>query len=229
MPAPPRRSTSTASCATTICARRPSWATSRSTSRPRASATAPATTIALDLREQLRGLAVPAGTVGQGGRAAAGTAGAGDAARRDLRPRRRDPPRGGRQGARGLRERALHRRCRRLLRHPRRPPARRHRPGQSRISPGRAGATSTTRSASSIAGTTVGYSHRGGGRQPIPIRLGLRKGDDVVDERALATPVPANALPGERGVVELGDVVRVAARARVLSRSSATTAAPPRW
>jgi len=54
---------------------------------------------------------------------------------------------------------------------------------------------------------TVGYSHRGGGRQPIPIRLGLPKSERVVDERALSTPVPANALPGGRGVVELGDVV----------------------
>jgi multidrug efflux pump subunit AcrB len=56
---------------------------------------------------------------------------------------------------------------------------------------------------------TVGYSHRGGGRQPIPITLGLAKSDKVMDERALSTPVPANALPGGRGVVELGDVVSV--------------------
>ncbi|MFT3989277.1 efflux RND transporter permease subunit [Aestuariivirga sp.] len=58
-------------------------------------------------------------------------------------------------------------------------------------------------------GKTVGYSHRGGGRQPIPIRLALPKSDAVVDERLLTTPVPANALPGGRGVVELGDVVSV--------------------
>ncbi|KQZ96300.1 multidrug transporter AcrB [Mesorhizobium sp. Root157] len=58
-------------------------------------------------------------------------------------------------------------------------------------------------------GTTVGYSHRGGGRQPIPIRIALPKGQAVMDERALATPVPANALPGGRDVVELGDVVSV--------------------
>ena len=56
---------------------------------------------------------------------------------------------------------------------------------------------------------TVGYSHRGGGRQPIAITLGLDKSQKVMDERALATPVPANALPGGRGVVELGDVVSV--------------------
>ena len=58
-------------------------------------------------------------------------------------------------------------------------------------------------------GATVGYSHRGGGRQPIGIRLALPKSDAVMDERALTTPVPANALPGGRGVVELGDVVGV--------------------
>jgi len=58
-------------------------------------------------------------------------------------------------------------------------------------------------------GATVGYSHRGGGRQPIPIRLTLPKGEMVIGERVLTTPVPANALPGARGVVELGDVVSV--------------------
>ncbi|MCR6736817.1 MAG: efflux RND transporter permease subunit [Afipia sp.] len=58
-------------------------------------------------------------------------------------------------------------------------------------------------------GTTVGYSHRGGGRQPIAIRVALPKSNAVIDERALSTPVPANALPGDRAVVELGDVVSV--------------------
>ncbi len=60
-------------------------------------------------------------------------------------------------------------------------------------------------------GQTVGYSHRGGGRQPIPIRLARAKSDLVLDERALATPIPANILPGDRSVVELGDVVRIEA------------------
>jgi len=58
-------------------------------------------------------------------------------------------------------------------------------------------------------GTTVGYSHRGGGRSPIPIRIALSKSERVVGERTLATPVPANALPGDRSIVELGDVVSV--------------------
>ncbi len=58
-------------------------------------------------------------------------------------------------------------------------------------------------------GMTVGYSHRGEGRHPIPIRIALAKRDRVMDERALSTPVPANLLPGDRGIVELGDLVSV--------------------
>ncbi len=58
-------------------------------------------------------------------------------------------------------------------------------------------------------GRTVGYSHRGGGRQPIPIRIERPAGEMTLDERALTTPIPANALPGDRGVVELGDVLQV--------------------
>jgi len=58
-------------------------------------------------------------------------------------------------------------------------------------------------------GQTVGYSHRGSGRQPIPIRIERPAGESTLDERALTTPIPANALPGDRGVVELGDVVQV--------------------
>lgn len=58
-------------------------------------------------------------------------------------------------------------------------------------------------------GTTVGYSHRSEGREPLPIRLAPDKADKVLDERALSTPIPANLLPGDRSVVELGDVVEV--------------------
>lgn len=57
--------------------------------------------------------------------------------------------------------------------------------------------------------TTVGYSHRGGGRRPIPIVMTRDRQDRVIDAAALSTPVPANALPGGRGVVELGDVVEI--------------------
>ena len=57
--------------------------------------------------------------------------------------------------------------------------------------------------------TTVGYSHRGEGRRPIPIVIGRDRSDRVLDAETLSTPVPANALPGGRGVVELGDVVQI--------------------
>ena len=58
-------------------------------------------------------------------------------------------------------------------------------------------------------GRTLGYSHRGEGRAPIPIRLERARGDKVLDERFLATPIPADVLPGSTSVVELGDVVEV--------------------
>ncbi len=57
--------------------------------------------------------------------------------------------------------------------------------------------------------TTIGYSHRGEGRAPIPIEITRPKGTKVLDETFLATPIPANLLPGSRSVVELGDVIRV--------------------
>ena len=62
----------------------------------------------------------PQGAAGQGGRTAARPAGDVHPAGRDLRPRCRNPPRRGAQGARGLRDGALHRRCRRQLWHSRR-------------------------------------------------------------------------------------------------------------
>ncbi|KGF70487.1 multidrug transporter AcrB [Hoeflea sp. BAL378] len=58
-------------------------------------------------------------------------------------------------------------------------------------------------------GKTVGYSHRGGGRAPITIRLERPRAERLVDEDFLTTPIPANVLPGDRSVVELGDVVEV--------------------
>ncbi|SOC00165.1 efflux RND transporter permease subunit [Rhodobacter maris] len=59
--------------------------------------------------------------------------------------------------------------------------------------------------------TTVGYSHRDNERTPLPIVMERAKGTKVMDEATLATPIPANVLPGARGVVELGDVVAVRA------------------
>jgi multidrug efflux pump subunit AcrB len=58
-------------------------------------------------------------------------------------------------------------------------------------------------------GQTVGYSHRGGGRTPIAIRLERPRSERLVDEAFLSTPIPANVLPGDRSIVELGDVVDV--------------------
>ena len=60
-----------------------------------------------------------------------------------------------------------------------------------------------------LSGVPVGYSHRGGGRHPIEIAVQLPKQGLALSARTLTTPVPANALPGERSLVELGDVVRV--------------------
>ncbi len=57
--------------------------------------------------------------------------------------------------------------------------------------------------------TTIGYSHRGEGRAPIPIVISRPKGAKALDEKFLSTPIPANLLPGSRSVVELGDVIRV--------------------
>ncbi len=58
-------------------------------------------------------------------------------------------------------------------------------------------------------GVPVGYSYRGEERLPIEIAIGLPKRDLSWNERLAATPVPANTLPGARGVVELGQVVKV--------------------
>ncbi|MFZ1467915.1 MAG: efflux RND transporter permease subunit, partial [Paracoccaceae bacterium] len=58
-------------------------------------------------------------------------------------------------------------------------------------------------------GQTVGYSHRGQGRYPTPLQIALPKERKVMDESFLTTPIPANTIPGARGVVELGDVVEV--------------------
>jgi multidrug efflux pump subunit AcrB len=58
-------------------------------------------------------------------------------------------------------------------------------------------------------GKTVGYSWRGEGRDPAEITIALPRRDLTPSERVLSTPVPSNAIPGERGIAELGDVVRV--------------------
>jgi len=60
-----------------------------------------------------------------------------------------------------------------------------------------------------LGGVAVGYSHKGGGRHPVEIAVQLPKSALAMTASTLSTPVPANALPGERSIVELGDVVSV--------------------
>jgi len=56
-------------------------------------------------------------------------------------------------------------------------------------------------------GVSIGYSHRGEDRNPIEIAVKLPKRDLAWSEALASTPVPANALPGSKTVVELGQVV----------------------
>ena len=58
-------------------------------------------------------------------------------------------------------------------------------------------------------GTAVGYSYRGEGRDPIEISVRLPKRDLSWSQLLASTPVPANSVPGNKTVVELGDVVHV--------------------
>jgi multidrug efflux pump subunit AcrB len=60
-----------------------------------------------------------------------------------------------------------------------------------------------------LSGVPVGYSHKGGGRHPVEIAVQLPKSDLAITQKTLSTPVPANALPGGRAIVELGDVVQL--------------------
>ena len=60
-----------------------------------------------------------------------------------------------------------------------------------------------------LGGVPVGYSYRGEERNPIDIVIGLPKSDLAWTERLASTPVPANVIPGSNRVVELGDVVHV--------------------
>ncbi len=62
-------------------------------------------------------------------------------------------------------------------------------------------------------GLTVGYSHRGEERNPIAITVRLPKSDLSWTQALASTPVPANALPGAKTVVELGEVVRASTEA----------------
>ncbi len=104
---------------------------------------------------------------------------------------------------------ALHRRRRRFHRPAAAAPAHLHRPGPAGILRRRSSRTSTTPSRRCSAARTIGYSHRGEGRNPIEIVVGLPKRDLSWSELLASTPVPANTVPGNKAVVELGDVVHV--------------------
>ena len=58
-------------------------------------------------------------------------------------------------------------------------------------------------------GVPVGNSQRGADRDPLLIRIALPKDQQTWSERLASTPVPANTMPGSRMVVELGQVVHV--------------------
>ena len=60
-----------------------------------------------------------------------------------------------------------------------------------------------------LGGQPVGYSHRGADRDPIEIVVREPKSDLTWSQKLASTPVPANAQPGNKAVVELGDVVSV--------------------
>jgi multidrug efflux pump subunit AcrB len=58
-------------------------------------------------------------------------------------------------------------------------------------------------------GVLVGYSHRGHGRHPVEITVQMPKSIKVLAAHGMSTPIPANAMPGNRTIVELGDVIAV--------------------
>ncbi len=61
-----------------------------------------------------------------------------------------------------------------------------------------------------LGGVSVGYSHRGEGTSPIEIAVRLPREGLFMSERLLATPVPApGPAGGQPRVVELGDLVKV--------------------
>jgi multidrug efflux pump subunit AcrB len=60
-----------------------------------------------------------------------------------------------------------------------------------------------------LGGQPVGYSHRGTDRDPIEIVIREPKGDLTWSQKLASTPVPANAQPGNKAVVELGDIVNI--------------------
>ena len=225
-PEPPRRSTSTASCATPTCARCPSRATSRSTSLPKGERDRASHAIALDIRQRLAGLAVPPGTSLKVVEPPPGPPVLATLLAEIYGPDPETRRAVAAQGRGRLPLGAVHRRRRQLLwRSPRGGCARPSRPTTLEFFHVEERDVFDT-IAILNGGETVGYSHRGGGRQPIPIRI----------ERPAGRPHPRRALPdhadpGQRAArrPRRGRARRRRPRRRRAappSRSSATTAAP---
>ncbi len=60
-----------------------------------------------------------------------------------------------------------------------------------------------------IGGVKIGYSQRGGATKPVDIVMALPKAAMTQSERILSTPLPAGGTLRQGAIVELGDVVRV--------------------
>ena len=116
MPGPPRRSISTASCGTTICATSPRWATCRWRWRPRTIATATATPSPWTCASGLAKIALPAGAVIKVVEAPPGPPVMATLLAEIYGPDAADPPRRRRARQGDLPFGALHRRHRRQLR-----------------------------------------------------------------------------------------------------------------
>ena len=164
--------------------------------------------IALDLRARLKSLTLPPGTVAQRGRGAARSAGAGHASCRSLRAGLDDPPRRRCRGEKNLRFGSLYRRHRRLRSASR---SRGFASPSTRIgsnSSASSRATSTTRSrrcsAAPRSATRIAAKAAIRSRSPC----GCPSATCRWSELLASTPVPANSVPGNKTVVELGDVVQ---------------------
>ena len=133
MPAPPRRSTSTAWCGTTYMRQSPELGDLQINLADKADRDRSSHAIALDLRRRLARTEAAAGQHAASGGGAAWTAGAGHTARRDLWPRRGDAARGGGAGEGIVPLGAVHRRCHRFVWPSAAAIAREHRSGRAGI------------------------------------------------------------------------------------------------
>ena len=185
--------------------------------------------IALDLRERLKALEAARRHRHQGRRGAARTAGAGDPAGRDLRPRLGDPARRPRRSEEDLRLRAVHRRCRQLDRRAAAAAAAFDRSGSAGILRRRAEAMSTTRSRRCSAASRSAIR--------IAARIAIRSRSLSACRRAIS-PGPRRWPPRRFPPIPCRAARRWSSSARwsagnqggrARRRSSAATAASPTW